>query len=71
MEPWPFDYISPEDFFSLAEVDREVLEALTRTFIQEVARRRPNQSLTVGAGVSFRCCDNEPAHHDVLSTQPD
>lgn len=71
MEPWPFDYIPPEDFFSLAEEDREVLEALTRTFIQEVVRIRLNQSLTAGGGVSFRCRNNEPPHHDVLSTRPD
>ncbi len=40
MHPWPFDTITPERWAALPDEDKAMIEALTATFIAEVARQR-------------------------------
>lgn len=38
--PWPFDTITPERWAALPDEDKAMIEALTATFIAELARQR-------------------------------
>jgi len=40
MHPGPFDTITPEHWAALPDDDKAMIEALTATFIAEVARQR-------------------------------
>lgn len=71
MEPWPFENISPELFFSLPAEDRAVVEALTQILVQQFAHERLTQSHAVNGGVSFQGRDNESGPHDILPPRPD
>lgn len=40
MHPWPFDTITPERWAALPDDDKAMIEALTATFIAQLARQR-------------------------------
>jgi len=42
METWPYPNIPPELFDTLTDDERTTLEALTKTYLEHVALRRPH-----------------------------